>query len=223
MALPGISRTFRRSNLEPRLTEPPAPYFLTNSLPNASETTVKESSPRELPPDKELVDRAKAGDPEAMDELVSRHHGSVFRVALGILREEDGASDVAQEAFLKAFRGLKGFRGDASFKTWLLTIAANEARGVLRKAGRRKELALEAAGPVASMEAAVDDAMETAEETNRVLDLLSGLPEKQKQAVTLRIFEGLSFREIGEIIGSSEGAARVNYHHGIRRLRENMG
>jgi len=158
-----------------------------------------------------------------MDELVSRHHGSVFRTALGILHDEDGASDVAQEAFLKAFRGLRGFRGDASFKTWLLTIAANEARGVLRKARRRREVALQAAGPVPSTEAAVDDAMEKTEEANRIREFLTGLPEKQKQAVTLRIFEGLSFREIGEIIGSSEGAARVNYHHGIRRLRERMG
>jgi len=158
-----------------------------------------------------------------MNQLVSRHHGSAFRVALGILRDEDGASDVAQEAFLKAFRGLKGFRGDASFRTWLLTIAANEARGILRKAGRRKELSLETAGPVASTEVAADDAMEKAQDGARIRALLSELPEKQQQAVTLRIFEELSFREIGVLIGSSEGAARVNYHHGIRRLREMLG
>ena len=179
-------------------------------------------SPKKLPPDDILVDRARTGDPEAMDYLVSRHHGGVYRVALGILRDEDGASDVAQETFLKAFRGLKGFRGDASFKTWLLTIAANEARGVLRKVGRRKELALETAGPIPSTESSADHTMERAEDVNRVRELLEKLPDKQKQAVTLRIFEELSFREIGEIIGSSEGAARVNYHHGIRRLREIM-
>jgi RNA polymerase sigma-70 factor (ECF subfamily) len=181
---------------------------------------VKERSLERLPPDDKLVDRARIGELEAMDQLVSRHHGSVYRVALGILRDEDGASDVAQETFLKAFRGLKGFRGDASFKTWLLTIAANEARGILRKAGRRKELSLETVGPVPSTEASVDDTMERAEDASRVKELLLKLPEKQKQAVTLRIFEELAFREIGAIIGSSEGAARVNYHHGIRRLRE---
>jgi len=184
---------------------------------------VKESSPKKLAPDQDLVARARTGELEAMDQLVSRHHDSAFRVALGILRDEDGASDVAQEAFLKAFRGLRGFRGDASFRSWLLTIVANEARGILRKAGRRKELPLEAAGPVRSMEEAADDAMEKAEDATRVKALLSELPEKQKQAVTLRIFEELSFREIGAQIGSSEGAARVNYHHGIRRLREMLG
>ena len=159
----------------------------------------------------------------AMDALVTRHHGSAFRVALGILKDEDGAADVAQDTFLKAFRGLSGFRGEASFKTWLLTIAANEARGVLRKVARRKELALETVGQVPSTEEGVDGAMERAEEVGRIRILLEDLPEKQKQAVTLRIFEEMSFREIGAIIGSSEGAARVNYHHGIRRLREMLG
>jgi RNA polymerase sigma-70 factor (ECF subfamily) len=184
---------------------------------------VKETSLNKLPPDEGLVDRARSGDLEAMDQLVSRHHGSVYRVALGILRDEDGAADVAQETFLKAVKGLKGFRGDASFKTWILAIAANEARGVLRKAGRRKELALETVGPVPSTDASADETMERDEDVGRIRELLSGLPEKQKQAVTLRIFEELSFREIGNIIGSSEGAARVNYHHGIRRLREMLG
>lgn len=174
-------------------------------------------------PDEELVYRARSGEPEAMDELVSRHHESVYRVALGILQDEDSAADVAQETFLKAMKGLKGFRGDASFKTWILAIAANEARGVLRKAGRRREVALEAVGPVSSSEASAADTVERAEDVTRIKEFLSDLPEKQKEAVSLRIFEQLSFREIGSIIGSSEGAARVNYHHGIRRLREMLG
>ncbi len=175
------------------------------------------------PSDEILVARAREGDLEAMDQLVSRHLGSVFRAALGILGDEDSASDVAQEAFLKAFRNLRGFRGDASFKTWLLTIAGNEAKGVLRKAGRRRELSLEKVAPMSSPETPADEAMERSEATQQVLELLSTLPEKQRQAVTLRIFEELSFREIGKIIGSSEGAARVNYHHGIRRLKEMVG
>jgi RNA polymerase sigma-70 factor (ECF subfamily) len=158
-----------------------------------------------------------------MDELVSRHLGGVFRTALGILGDEDEASDAAQETFLKAFKKLAGFRGDASFKTWVLAIAANEAKGVLRKAGRRKELSLEKVGQVVSREDPADVEMETREDARRVLQLVAKLPEKQRQAVTLRIFESLSFREIGKVIGSSEGAARVNYHHGIRRLKEMVG
>lgn len=189
--------------------------LLTNIKP-----TVNVPSPSALLSEEELVQWAREGHAGAMDELVTRHHAGAFRVALGILRDEDGAADVAQDAFLKAFRGLERFRGDASFKTWLLSIVANEARGVLRKKGRRRELALESAGPLASGEVPVDEALQKTMEADRIKRLMEDLPEKQKQAVALRIFEGLSFREVGVLIGSSEGAARVNYHHGIRRLRE---
>jgi RNA polymerase sigma-70 factor (ECF subfamily) len=178
------------------------------------------SNPNRSSSDETLVDRARAGELDAMDELVSRHHASVFRVAVGILRDEDQAADAAQEAFMKAFKGLKRFRGDASFKTWLLTITANEARGMLRKAGRRKEVGLDVVGPVPSADLSAQERVERAQDAGRIRELLIRLPEKQREAVTLRIFEDLTFREIGAIIGSSEGAARVNYHHGIRRLKE---
>jgi RNA polymerase sigma-70 factor, ECF subfamily len=184
---------------------------------------VKDTSPTRAPPDEELVRLARAGEPTAMDELVSRHYAGAYRVALGILRDEEEAADVAQDAFLKAFRGLQGFRGDASFRTWLLAIVANESRGVFRRSGRRKETSLEAAGPLASDDEDAEQKLEKREEVARVRRLLERLPEKQRQSVTLRIFESLSFREIGALIGSTEGAARVNYHHGIRRLREMLG
>jgi RNA polymerase sigma factor (sigma-70 family) len=184
---------------------------------------VKDKSPTGALTDEELVSLAKTGQPEAMDELVSRHYASAFRVALGILKDEDGAADVAQDAFLKAFRGLARFRGEASFRTWILTIVANEARGLIRKSARRREFDLETVGPVASEEATAQESMESAEEAARVRELLDRLPPKQREAVTLRLFEEMSFKEVGAIIGSSEGAARVNFHHGIRRLRELLG
>ena len=184
---------------------------------------MKDTSAKKRLSDEELVDRARDGDLEAMDHLVLRYHEGVYRVALGILRNEEEASDAAQETFLRGFRGLGGFRGDASFKTWILTIAANEAKGILRKASRKKEIGLDAVGPVASREVSAEVAFERSADVERVKELLSQLPEKQRETVTLRIFEDLSFREIGTITGSSEGAARVNFHHGIRRLREMLG
>jgi RNA polymerase sigma-70 factor (ECF subfamily) len=181
------------------------------------ETSLKKPSS-----DEALVSKAQAGDLEAMDALVSIHHESVYRVAFSILRDPDKASDAAQDTFLKAFRGLQNFRREASFKTWIHAIAANEARGLLRKEGRRRELALDDVGPVRSEAAGADKVLERDEEGRRVKDLLALLPEKQREAVTLRLYGELSFREIGATIGSSEGAARVNYHHGIKRLREMM-
>jgi RNA polymerase sigma-70 factor (ECF subfamily) len=172
--------------------------------------------------DEELVRRARDGDQTAMNRLVDRHHGAAFRVALSLVADPDLAQDVAQDAFLRAFRGLEGFRGDASFRTWMLTIAANTAKGALRKMMRRRETALDGVAPVASPEASPEDRAAIEEEAAKARAMLAKLPEKQRMSVQLRVDEGLSFREIGEVIGSSEGAARVNYFHGIRRLREWM-
>lgn len=174
----------------------------------------------EPPLDEELVQRARTGDNEAMNALVERHHGVVFRTCATILGDEDLAADASQDCFLKAFRALDGFRGDASFRTWVVAIAANEARGLLRKVKRRRERALEDASTIASPGRDASEDMVLRAEAARVRDVVARLPEKQRLSVMLRIEDGLSFREIGEIIDSSEGSARVNYHHGIRRLRE---
>lgn len=170
--------------------------------------------------DPELVERARSGDEAALSALVRRHQDTAYRVAVSITRDEDTALDVVQDAFVKAFGALDGFRGDASFRTWLCTITTNEARGVLRKTKRMKETALDDVGPVATEAKDVAEATVIAEEARRARAMMAKLPEKQRLSVSLRIEEGLSYREIGEVIGSSEGAARVNYFHGIRRLRE---
>jgi len=141
-------------------------------------------------------------------------------MALSMVYDSDTAQDVAQDAFIKAFRALDRFRGDAAFRTWLMTIAANEARGAIRKRGRRRETDIDLVEPVADEGLDPGEAAVQHSEAERARAKLATLPEKQRLAVTLRVEEGLSFREIGDIIGSSEGAARVNYFHGIRRLRE---
>ena len=170
--------------------------------------------------DQDLVDRARRGDESALNALVTRHHEAVFRMALSMVYDTDTAQDVAQDAFIKAFRALDRFRGDAAFRTWLMTIAANEARGAIRKRGRRRETDIDAVEPVAAEGLDPGEAAIERSEADRARVQLAQLPEKQRLAVTLRVEEGLSFREIGDIIDSSEGAARVNYFHGIRRLRE---
>ncbi len=100
--------------------------------------------------DAELVRRGREGDEIALGALADRHQAAAFRVALSLVRDGDLAQDVVQDAFLKAFGGLKAFRGDAAFRTWLLTITANAARGALRRQGRRREASLDAMGPMAA-------------------------------------------------------------------------
>ncbi len=173
-------------------------------------------------PDELLVQQARRGDERALGALVDRHQGAVFRTAVAIVSDPDLAQDVTQDTFVKAMRALDGFRGEAAFRTWLLTIAANTARGVLRRRGRRVEVALDSVEPVAAEDADPARQVAVGEEAERARALLARLPEKQRLSVQLRVDEGLSFKEIGEVIGSSEGAARVNYFHGIRRLREWM-
>jgi len=175
-----------------------------------------------VPTDEELVEGAKAGDESALDILVKHHHAVVYRVALSILGDEGAAQDVAQDAFIKGFRAIAGFRGEASFRTWILTIAANEARGVLRRIGFRKETSIDMVGPMYSDAKAPDERAVISSEASRARMMMERLPEKQRLAIAFRVDEGMSFREVGEMIGSSESAARVNYFHGIRRLRDLM-
>ena len=171
----------------------------------------------------ELVERVREGDERAMNVLVDRHHGVVFRSCAAILSDEDLAADASQNSFLKAFSAIDRFRGEAAFRTWLLAIAGNEARGLLRKVKQRREDTLDDVDVLAAEGNDPSAEVVLRSEVARVRAVLADLPEKQKLSVTLRIFDGLSFREIGEIIDSTEGSARVNYHHGIRRLRELLG
>ncbi len=182
-----------------------------------------EDSRLESPTDEELVQRVREGDQRAMNVLVDRHHGVVFRSCAAILSDEDLAADASQNCFLKAFRAVDLFLGEAAFRTWLLAIAGNEARGLLRKVKQRREDTLEHVDTLAAEGNDPSAQAVLRSEVERVRVVLADLPEKQKLSVSLRIFEGLSFREIGEIIDSTEGSARVNYHHGIRRLRELLG
>ena len=179
-----------------------------------------EDSPRKPLSDDELVRFVQSGDRRAMNELVDRHHGVVFRTCVAILNDEDLAADASQICFIKAFRAIDRFRGEAAIRTWLLAIAGNEVRGLLRKVKRQREQSLEDVAPIASSDDDPSQQVALHAEVARIRAVLTQLPRKQRLSVTLRIDEGLSFREIGDIIESSEGAARVNYHHGIRRLRE---
>lgn len=169
--------------------------------------------------DPELVERARSGDGTAMDALISRHHEAVYQATYRVLGDPEAAADAAQDAYVKAMRALDGFRGQASFRTWLLRIATNTARSAGRQTTRRGEVELEPdAEPAGGLSPETDAVVRT--EVERAEKAIGGLPEKQRLAVTLRTQQDLSYREIAEILGSTEGAVRVNYHLGIKRVRE---
>jgi RNA polymerase sigma-70 factor, ECF subfamily len=170
--------------------------------------------------DEELVDRARAGDEAALDSIIARHYRAVYEVAYRVLGEADAAADATQDSFVKAIRALGTFRKEASLRTWLLRIAANTARSAGRKTTSRREVVLEPGFHEAVGGSDPERDAVTRTEADRAAAALQQLPEKQRLAVSLRIYQDLSHREIAEVLGSSEGAARVNYHLGIKRLRE---
>ena len=166
------------------------------------------------------MSRAVAGDRRALEALAERHYATVYRYLLARTRDEEWAADATQDTFVKAFRGLQSFRGEASFRTWILAIASNELRAGFRKAERRGEVALHRASELPHPDPPPDHRAVGASEFHRIRTALDRLPEKQRMSVSLRLFDGLSFREVGAATGSTEGGARVNFFHGIRRLRE---
>lgn len=174
------------------------------------------------PLDADLVDRVRSGDEGALATLVRRHQDVAFRVALGVVADDDLAADAVQNAWIHAMRAIDRFRGDARFRTWFLSIVVNEARTLVRARARRREQAIDPVTQLGDTAVSPERQAVVRDEADRAARHLRALPEKQRLAVQLRIHEGLSFREVGEAIRSSEGAARVNYHHGIRKLREMM-
>jgi RNA polymerase sigma-70 factor, ECF subfamily len=170
--------------------------------------------------DAALVERARSGDETAREQLVRRYLPDVYRTAARVLGDPDLAQDATQDAFVNAMGGLARFRGDASFRTWLLRIAINAARSVGRRNGRRREVSLVLAENEPSRVADPARRAVNVTEVERAERALDGLPPKQRLAVALRVQQGLSYAEIAVSLKCSEGAARVNYHLGVKRLRE---
>lgn len=181
-------------------------------------TTDEERDPQE----EELLRRAREGDRSAMGRLIRTHEGMIYRFLLARTKDEDRAADLSQETFVKAIRSLDSFRGESSFRTWLLAIARNEFRGAYRQGQRRREQSLETAVQIADESRGPEEDVVLESEISRIRGALDELPEKQRLSVSLRLFDGLSFRDVGEATGSTEGGARVNFYHGIRRLRERL-
>jgi len=171
----------------------------------------------------EVIERCKQGDERAWAELVQATHRQVYTLCLRILRDPDDAAEATQDAYLKAWRGLKGFRGDALFSTWLFRVATNAALSKHRSMSRRKrreadfdDEALSALPSGASTE----EAGAARAELHDVERALAALPEHYRQAVVLRDVYDLPIVEIARQMDITETAAKVRVHRGRKRLKE---
>jgi RNA polymerase sigma-70 factor (ECF subfamily) len=165
--------------------------------------------------------QAQRGDAQAFESLVLRHEEIAFRVAYLIVRDEAEAQDVAQEAFVRAYRSLGRFDTRQPFRPWLLRIVTNVALNSRRSAGRRaaageryERQAGQGAAP--SPEAAVQQS----EETRRVWEAVGQLDAKDQTLVYLRYFLGVSEQEAAAAIGRPAGTVKSRLHRALRRLRD---
>jgi RNA polymerase sigma-70 factor, ECF subfamily len=186
---------------------------------------VNESAPARVQQPREqeeraLLARATAGEQDAREELVRLYLDEVFAVTSRVLGDRDLAQDATQDTFVNALGALHRFRGDASFRTWLLRIAINAARSVGRRQVRRREVSIVLADDEPALGPDPAKRVEDSLEAERVERMLAKLPTKQRMAVALRAQQGLSYAEISIALDCTEGAARVNYHLGVKRLRE---
>ncbi|MEV0626948.1 RNA polymerase sigma factor [Nonomuraea wenchangensis] len=173
--------------------------------------------------DDEAITRSLDGDLNAYEALVARYSALAHRTAY-LLGAGDEAEDVVQEAFVKAFRHLPGFRKESPFRPWLLRIVANETHNLTRSRGRRAELALRLGA--AADERAPDDPEGSAVATDRRARLLAAvrtLPERERQAVVCRYFLQLTEAETAQVLDCPVGTVKSSTHRGLARLREEVG
>ncbi len=171
--------------------------------------------------DEALVTRARTGDLEAYDLLVTRHTASAYRTAV-LLGAGSDSEDVIQEAFVKAYRKLSRYRGEASFRSWLLAIVANETRNLHRSRGRRDGLVLRAAAADPTSEVAEDDAVGAVlagERRASLVRALRQLPVRDREVIVCRFFLDLSEEETVATLGWPRGTVKSRTSRALAKLR----
>ena len=171
-----------------------------------------------------LVDSARHGDHRAFEELVRRTYADTYTLAFRLTGDEEDARDVAQETYLRAHRGLKRFRGDAQFSTWLHRITANCAATLLSRRGRFRHDPLPEDGAIADTYVLRDPSAQADVESLRgeLQTALLELPDKLRTVVVLRDIYDLPHEAIARELGISETAAKVRLHRARKRLRERL-
>ena len=178
--------------------------------------------------DDELVARSIGGDAESFNELITRWERPIYALAYRVIGREEDARDVCQETFLRAFRALPGFKGEAKFSSWLYRIALNLCRDWIRRQRRApvvqmpegiepSELAAER-GPVESIEELVGRRQLSAvvEEAMRLL------PEEQRTAIVLKEYHGMTFQEIADMQGCPLSTVKTRLYQGLTVLRRHL-
>jgi RNA polymerase sigma-70 factor, ECF subfamily len=178
--------------------------------------------------DEELVARSRGGDLDSFNQLVLRWERPIYALAYRVIGREEDARDVAQETFLRAFRALSGFKGQAKFSSWLYRITLNLCRDWIRRERRAPvaqapegvdliELASEAE-PVESIE----DLVARRELGRAVAKAMAMLPEEQRTAIVLKEYHGLTFQEIADLLDCPLSTVKTRLYQGLGVLRKQL-
>ena len=178
--------------------------------------------------DEELVARSKTGDTESFNQLVKRWERPIFALAYRTLGREEEARDVTQETFLRAFRALGGFKGDAKFSSWLYRIALNLCRDWMRKERRAplvgvpEGVELEQLASERGPSETVEDLAARAELSAVVEAAMKVLPAEQRQAIILKEYHGLTFQEIADVMKCPLSTVKTRVYQGLSTLRTHL-
>jgi RNA polymerase sigma-70 factor (ECF subfamily) len=179
--------------------------------------------------DEQLVARTLDGEVGAFNDLVTRWEDPLYRFVYRYLGDAEDARDICQEAFVRAYTNLNGFRGQSKFSSWLYQIALNLSRSEFRKRGSRPTVSLddeeaeshlrlvqnEVAGP--------DEWAIHGQRAHALQQALAALPERQRTVVILKEYHGLKFREIAEILDTPESTVKSRLYHGLESLARSLG
>jgi RNA polymerase sigma-70 factor, ECF subfamily len=168
---------------------------------------------------REDVLASQRGEREAFDRLVQRYQRDVYRLCFRYVNNHHDANDLAQEAFLKAYRAIGRFRGDSSFSTWLYRIAVNTCLN-FRSARRPEGEELPESLPDRRLGAA--ERLESAERSRWVREAVAGLPERQRATLILKVYHDLTHEEVARVLGSSVGTVKANLFHALANLKKKL-
>ena len=168
--------------------------------------------------DQELIKEYQSGNRSAFDKIVRRHLSNTIGFFYTITQDRMVSEDLAQDVFFKLFRHLKKFRFKSSFSTYLYRINLNTANSWFARSKWKSFLSLEKADDKGYRDTNVEDEWNRKELWNEI----SKLPKKQRSVVMMRIAEELSYKEISKITGIAEGAAKVNFHHALKTLKQRL-
>ena len=166
--------------------------------------------------DNELIQKFQNGDGKAFDQLVRNNLNNVFGFFMKVTRDEMSAEDLTQDVFMKLYKNLKNFRHDSDFSTYLYRINSNTVNSWITRNKWKNLLHLDQAPDKGEYD--IKNEREWSKE--ELWNEISKLPNKQRRVMILRITDSLSYSEISKITGMSEGTAKVNFHHGLKKLKE---